>query len=47
MVSGILVQTRKSVLHNDSAAAESVLTAEGEVDILQDKIIRYMSTMFT
>ena len=47
MVSGILVQTRKSVLHNDSAAAKSVLTAEGEVDILQDKIIRYMSTMFT
>lgn len=47
MVSDILVQTRKSVLHDDSAAAESVLEAEGEVDILQDKIIRYMSTMFT
>lgn len=47
MVSDILVQTRKSVLHDDSAAAESVLAAEGEVDILQDKIIRYMSTMFT
>lgn len=47
MVSGILVQTRKSVLHDDSTATESVLTAEGEVDILQDKIIRYMSTMFT
>lgn len=47
MVSDILVQTRKSVLYDDSAAAESVLAAEGEVDILQDKIIRYMSTMFT
>ncbi len=47
MVSGILVQTRQSVLHDDSAATESVLTGEGDVDVLQDKIIRYMSTMFT
>ena len=46
-VAVMLQDTRKSVLYDDQAAMAVVLTGEDEVDHLQDKIVRYMSTMFT
>ena len=46
-VAKMLQDTRKSVLYDDQTAMAAVLKGEEDVDRLQDKIVRYMSTMFT
>ncbi len=47
IVSDMVRNTRKSVLHDDKEAMEFVIETEDNIDVLQDKIVRYMSTLFT
>lgn len=47
IVMGMLRMVRKSVLEENDAAVSNVLQGEVEVDLLQEKVIHYMSTLFT
>ena len=47
MVGNMMIDTRRSVLHNDKNAIEAVLHAEDSIDNLNSQIVNYMSTLFT
>lgn len=47
IVGEMMCETRKTVLYDNTEAASRVLDTETVVDRLQDKIVRYMSTLFT
>lgn len=47
IVSDMVCATRKSVLHSDQEAVSEVIATEESVDRLQEKIVHYMSTLFT
>lgn len=47
LVSDMLRDTRKGVLHDNQEAITTVLQEEDNIDLLQGKIVRYMSTLFT
>ncbi|MBR5320059.1 MAG: Na/Pi cotransporter family protein [Peptococcaceae bacterium] len=43
----ILTNTRKTVLHDDMEANAAVVAMEDDIDIIQEKLVRYMSSLFT
>jgi phosphate:Na+ symporter len=46
-VSEMLLNTRRTVLYDDMEANTNVLAMENDLDEVQDKLVRYMSSLFT